>query len=735
MQNIFIDILPPWVETGLQPAFYDLESGTVLQQTARMYAKVRELTTAFNQFSEDVSTEINNFEHETNTEIERFENATNDEIERFENATNDEIERFEGVINDTVEEYIGKFNELHDYVQDYFDNLDVQEEINNKLDEMLDDGILQEIITTYVQSNVTWTFDNVSSLTSATNLIAGSFARTLGYYNRGDGGGATYKIVASSDADNNHLYETINDNLKAELQFDGVININALGADNTATNDSSSVFNTAFAFINSQWLLGNNKINTVVCEGKYKWTSQVVMPPCAKLRGNGYVTILTDVTGSALNIKYLSASLPSNPEGNHQDWLLGELISFDRGGLIKNIGTDNTNTCIEIGADTNEDAYHSYARYKMANFRIYNYNIGILHNKYNIYICKYNNISFEGNTIGVQYGKADAQVTNSGENICFTDCLFASGTNGVKWFTDGFDSNFNNCSFDYITTIFYKAGTRGFTRINLYGCHLEGFTHIVDNLKRNDFMAVNQCGFFFSQDTNKFVTNSDNATVIFSENKFCPILTNVTDPTKLLDSCKSVRLFNNSKPQQELYYGFLNQNLITNGFDNVATGAVASVAVNAVIGDWKVVGNNSNFTGTIVQDDFLYTGHKSLVLSVGVENANNKNFHLESNEFIPIDSVRSNLVCNNYMYNIQGSNNIYVYYYDENKTEISRDDGYHYQGSASAQNTWYMSAYAHSSSIPSNAKYVKFRVQYSNINNSTADPVGTDYKIGGLIVN
>ena len=40
MQNIFIEFLPPWVETGIQTAFYDKESGTVLQQTARMYAKV-----------------------------------------------------------------------------------------------------------------------------------------------------------------------------------------------------------------------------------------------------------------------------------------------------------------------------------------------------------------------------------------------------------------------------------------------------------------------------------------------------------------------------------------------------------------------------------------------------------------------------------------------------------------------------------------------------------------------
>ena len=45
-----INFLPPWVETNLQPAFYDLESGTCLQQTARMYDKVNQLVRTVNDF-------------------------------------------------------------------------------------------------------------------------------------------------------------------------------------------------------------------------------------------------------------------------------------------------------------------------------------------------------------------------------------------------------------------------------------------------------------------------------------------------------------------------------------------------------------------------------------------------------------------------------------------------------------------------------------------------------------
>lgn len=113
MNKIFAPFLPPWVETGLQPAFYDMESGTVLQQTARMYAKVQQLTRLFNELSE-----------ETKTTVEEY-------IAKF----------------DVLE---GKFVELKEFVEDYFDNLDVQEEINNKLDAMVEDGTLDIIVSKYL---------------------------------------------------------------------------------------------------------------------------------------------------------------------------------------------------------------------------------------------------------------------------------------------------------------------------------------------------------------------------------------------------------------------------------------------------------------------------------------------------------------------------------------------------------------------------------------------------------
>ena len=52
---------------------------------------------------------------------------------------------------DVTNEMQGLYNELHDYVEHYFDNLDVQQEINNKLDTMAEDGTLISIIAPYLQ--------------------------------------------------------------------------------------------------------------------------------------------------------------------------------------------------------------------------------------------------------------------------------------------------------------------------------------------------------------------------------------------------------------------------------------------------------------------------------------------------------------------------------------------------------------------------------------------------------
>ena len=149
--------------------------------------------------------------------------------------------------NATVtEEYIKLANDLKEYVENYFDNLDVQEEINNKLDQMVEDGTLQEIITSYIQSNVAWTFDTVSDMQSATNLTAGSYARTLGYNNREDEGGALYRITDNGTADDGNVIAV--GTLFAHLVIeDDTVNVAQFGAKGDGTTDDSDAINMALA--------------------------------------------------------------------------------------------------------------------------------------------------------------------------------------------------------------------------------------------------------------------------------------------------------------------------------------------------------------------------------------------------------------------------------------------------------------------------------------------------------
>lgn len=133
------------------------------------------------------------------------------------------------------------FIQLKDYVDNYFDNLDVQEEINNKLDAMVEDGTLQEIIENYLQPNVTWTFDTVADMKVATNLINGCYARTLGYHSVNDGGSAIYKITDSGTA--NEMDVIACGELYATIVSTSAMTFEQFGAYGDGTHDDTSVVN------------------------------------------------------------------------------------------------------------------------------------------------------------------------------------------------------------------------------------------------------------------------------------------------------------------------------------------------------------------------------------------------------------------------------------------------------------------------------------------------------------
>lgn len=118
-----------------------------------------------------------------------------------------------------VENLTNAFNSLQNYVNNYFANLDVQEEINNKLDEMAESGELTDIIAQYLQLAGVLAYDTKADMKTAENLVNGSIAKTLGNSSYSDGQGAFYKVrtIKNTDViDNDNIIALSDDTLVAE---------------------------------------------------------------------------------------------------------------------------------------------------------------------------------------------------------------------------------------------------------------------------------------------------------------------------------------------------------------------------------------------------------------------------------------------------------------------------------------------------------------------------------------
>ena len=149
---------------------------------------------------------------------------------------------------EAVQELQSLYEELRTYVNNYFDNLDVQEEINNKLDEMAESGQLTDIIAQYLGLAGMIAFDTVADMKAAENLVNGSKCRTLGFYSVNDDGGAYYKIRTKTNEDvidEKTIIEVDDETLIAELIFQREMNVECFGAKGDGETDDSLSIQTA----------------------------------------------------------------------------------------------------------------------------------------------------------------------------------------------------------------------------------------------------------------------------------------------------------------------------------------------------------------------------------------------------------------------------------------------------------------------------------------------------------
>ena len=89
------------------------------------------------------------------------------------------------------------FVELKDYVDNYFTSSDFTQLVNNRLDEMVEDGTLTQLLQNIIDDTYIFTFKTYNDMISF-NLSEGNICRTMGYETVNDGGNALYQITTNA---------------------------------------------------------------------------------------------------------------------------------------------------------------------------------------------------------------------------------------------------------------------------------------------------------------------------------------------------------------------------------------------------------------------------------------------------------------------------------------------------------------------------------------------------------
>ena len=289
------------------------------------------------------------------------------------------------------------FIQLKNYVNNYFDDLDVQEEINNKLEEMLEDETLQNIIFSYLQIAGLLIFNNISDMCNSENVIDGSVCQTLGFYNRGDNGASSYKIrnITNEDqVDNMKLFRIANSQtLVAELITPDVMFPEIFGTKSNGIDDDSIIFQNAINYAKQ------NKIK-FIANKKYKFLNEIL------------------ISGRFLNFELIGEFLTS--EDINLFHLKGQYNRFKFGNLYNTNSNRKGNAIYCEGTNDDLFAYNQLTLGVISNFKN-----GLF------FDC-----SVQGN-FGFQYN----QVLNGWIHNCDKALYLKVGSNTRGWINNNMFSN------------------------------------------------------------------------------------------------------------------------------------------------------------------------------------------------------------------------------------------------------------------------------------------------------
>lgn len=335
---------------------------------------------------------------------------------------------------DAVAELQSLYEELRTYVDNYFTNLDVQDEINNKLDEMVEDGTLPEIVASYLETKAIFGFDNVTSMKNSTNLINGSYAETLGYYSKNDGGASLYKIreITNEDVIDEASIISLSNNLIAEIIINNNLNILQFGVKNDGVTNVTDKFKNAISYCL------NNKLNLYLPSGTYLINDDIIINNSINIIGeNKNNTIIkqneVDKYIFVINQKYIKISdIQFLAPNNYNSSLIK--ITTDTFHIWSTI----INNCLFIGSNENGNGIEINPNE--------NLNYGLMNtiiekcDFHNLYSAIYINIK---NNAWANCGA----IKNCWQYACVYGILFNENSNGINYW------NIVNFSGQYINNI------------------------------------------------------------------------------------------------------------------------------------------------------------------------------------------------------------------------------------------------------------------------------------------
>ena len=191
------------------PYVYD-DTISFLELDRRLYKIVHELIGAmqglnkdYEQFKTDMTNSFNEFTTTINNNFDEFKSDVNNQISTFEENITTNFNNFKTEIENNFNTLEGEFNTLKTYVDNYFENLNLDEEVQAVIQKMYSDGTLADIINEQVFTELNNKVDTLIEKVDNMNVVT-TISEVLIYQQVGNT--SRYYSNAFNNPKDNQLY-------------------------------------------------------------------------------------------------------------------------------------------------------------------------------------------------------------------------------------------------------------------------------------------------------------------------------------------------------------------------------------------------------------------------------------------------------------------------------------------------------------------------------------------------